>query len=309
MKPGRFQQALVGLVILLGITTALLGGVILVLAEETGMSVAHAPTTFYIPTLQPTIQRTHTQIPQNTTFPDTPRPDTPTRTVTADATVPPRPTHRPTRTATSTTGLTATLTPTEALTSTPCHIAAGWVSYRVQPGDTIFLIGLRYGVRVDTMLRGNCLSTSLIHVGGDIYVPPVTPRPISTFLLTPAAAADDPPDVAPTSTLTATDGACTSRDSVIQSPKVGAILSGTVKITGTARMSDFASFRLELRQEGTQQAFAPFFTGHEPVKNGTLAELDTLQWPNGEYWLRLVVVDSLNNYPERCSILVVFLNG
>lgn len=329
MKPSWPQQALVGLVVLLGITAALLGGVIRVLVEQAALNAAQTPTTSYISTLQPTIFHTNTPARRDTPDPDTPKPatlepdtpkpatlepDTPTHTATAGIGVTPSPTRRPTRTARPATESTVTATsalstPTEALTGTPCHIATGWVTYRVQPGDTIFSIGLRYGVRVDTMLRANCLSSPLIHVGTDIYVPPVTPRPIPTGLFTLAAAADDPPHSAPTSTLTATDGACTSPDSVIKSPHVGAVLAGTIQVTGTARMFDFSSFRLELRQEGTLQTFTAFFTGQAPVTNGTLTELDTRQWPNGEYWLRLVVVDSQNNYPERCSILVAFLNG
>jgi hypothetical protein len=334
VKQDRFQQALVGLLVLIGITAALLAGVILVLAEQAGIGFIQSPTTFYIPTLESTTPQTDTPAPQdtqapdtdtprpdtpepdtprpNTPEPDTPRPDTPTHTATTNASATPRPTRRPTKTAAPATSLTTPHTPTEALTeaftSTPCYIPDGWVVYQVQPGDTIFLIGYRYGVRVDTMLKANCLSSSLIHAGTDVYVPSVTPRPVPTSLLTSAAAADNPADMAPTSTLTPTDGACTSPDSVIKAPHVGAYLQGTVKITGTARMQDFASFRLEFRQEGTPQTFTSFFTGYEPVINGTLAELDTMQWPNGEYWLRLVVVDSQNNYPERCSILIAFLN-
>jgi LysM repeat protein len=332
VKPGRTQQALAGLGVFAVIMVTLLVGIIVTLAERVTPDALPTLTAVCPPTWCPT------GVPVSPTRENTP-------TVTAS------PTHRPTRTATSAPTSTGTerptathlasLTPTLAFTPTPCQIADGWVPYDVQPGDTLFSIGWRYGVTVDTMMGQSCLASTFLHAGDVVHVPPVTPRPLPTStgeLTVTASATPDPalptatetmvsetaipptpsltlvPSAAPPigltaiSTLTATDGACTNPDSRITSPRVGELLLGTIQIIGTARVANFASYRLELRQEGTGQPFAAFMTGDQPVKNGLLAEIDTRQWPNGEYWLRLVVVDAQGNYPERCSILIAFYN-
>ncbi|MBN1427178.1 MAG: LysM peptidoglycan-binding domain-containing protein [Anaerolineae bacterium] len=300
MKPSRTQQALVGLGVLLVIMATLLGGLIVAVAEKSSSQVDIAPTASCIPT--------NICPPTPALAPEV---DTPEQDVdpTCTATSAPSPTRRPTRTATETSAATWTPSPIS------CRIAEGWVPYQICSGDTLFLIGMRFGVQVDTLLEANCLNSTVIHSGDTIYVPPVTPRPLPTgeISATTTLVTVDPTTVAQsgltaTPTLTATDGACTHLDSIITSPRVGTLLMGTLQITGTARTPNFASYRLELRQEGTQQPFATIFTGYEPVANGMLAEINTLDWPNGEYWLRLVVLDAQNNYPERCSILIAFYN-
>ncbi|MBN1312844.1 MAG: LysM peptidoglycan-binding domain-containing protein [Anaerolineae bacterium] len=335
MKPSRTQQALVGLGVLFVIMVTLLGGLVVALAEKALPDVRLMPTPSCMPTLScmpttscmPTLFCPSTvSATQTTGVPEWE--DTPTHTMTPVPSL----TRRPVRTATFMQRPTATRTPAQ----TACDIIEDWVPYQVQPGDTLFLIGMRYGVRVDTLLDANCLDSTMIDTGQTIYVPPVTPRPLptqsmvseaadepavsatvevtaSTTVEPMASATNDPPTSIPASpvavaTLTGTDGACTNPDSVITSPYVGALLMGTIKITGTARTSNFASYRLEIRQEGTQQPFTTIFTGYEPVTDGTLAEFNTLDWSNGEYWLRLVVLDAQNNYPERCSILIAFYN-
>ena len=79
---------------------------------------------------------------------------------------------------------------------------------------------------------------------------------------------------------------------------------------GTANHEAFHSYKLEIRQEGasTNQDFITFYGQETPVIDGLLATLDTSAFPNGEYWIRLVVADVTSNYPERCSILYTILN-
>jgi hypothetical protein len=168
-------------------------------------------------------------------------------------------------------------------------------------GDTLSEIAYRYGVSLAALMNANCLTNGdNLRVATTIYVPPVTPRP----------RVDPPQGTHPvttplaTGTQTATDGACSNPDSVITSPKVGAVLRGKVKITGTARVPGFSYYTIEIRQEGTGQPYANLYTGQQEVSGGLLAELDTTMYPQGEYWLRLVVVDAASNYPERCAILV-----
>jgi hypothetical protein len=54
--------------------------------------------------------------------------------------------------------------------------------------------------------------------------------------------------------------------------------------------------------------FAYFGGNTNPVQNGYLANLDTRTLPNGEYILRVTVVDQTGNYPEPCEVSVRIAN-
>jgi hypothetical protein len=130
-----------------------------------------------------------------------------------------------------------------------------------------------------------------------------TPRP-------PTQAATPLPTPGPTQTTSHTDGACTYADSLITAPEVGQILSGVVRINGSADYIDFKFYKIEMRQEGysTREDYVTVITAFTPVQNWVLATVDTRAFANGEWWMRLVVTDSTGNYPERCAILVVIRN-
>ncbi len=294
--PGR--QALTGLIVAVAIILTLVCGLALTLSDGRAEIAVRLPTStlFHITTLPPASTPALLE-------------NTPIATIVVIPTSTPRASAFPSPSPTST----ATLSPSPSPTPTRlgCQVASGWQPYRIQPGDTIFSIGLRYGLTVDEIMSGNCLTDTRIEAGATLYVPPVTPLPIDTFqaLLTTVF---DPPGPtstpAATGTQTATDGACTDPDSVIISPKVGQIITGKISIVGTARIPSFSFYKIEIRQEGTSQVYANLYIGSQQVTEGTLATLDTMTWPNGEYWLRLVVVDTMGNYPERCALLVIFNN-
>ena len=63
--------------------------------------------------------------------------------------------------------------------ATACVHPAGWITYIVQRGDTLFQIGLIRGVTVTTLQRGNCLDSSQIYTGQRLYVPNVVVPPSS----------------------------------------------------------------------------------------------------------------------------------
>jgi hypothetical protein len=144
--------------------------------------------------------------------------------------------------------------------------------------------------------------------------PSISPEPEPEPTATPRRSSSAPrPTAAPTLTRTPvasvtqseTDGICTNPDSVITAPRVGAVLNGQVEFYGTARIPNFAFYKLEIRRQGQSTAadYVTFHTGTITVTNGLLATFDTGAWPDGEYWIRLVVVDTTGNYPERCAIL------
>ena len=74
--------------------------------------------------------------------------------------------------------------PSPTATFTPCVPPPGWVVYIVQSGDTLFDIGLRYGMTAKAIQEANCLplDDSTIFVGQKIYVPFLTPTSTSTVM-------------------------------------------------------------------------------------------------------------------------------
>jgi LysM repeat protein len=101
-----------------------------------------------------------------------------------------------------------TLTPTHYPTRTPipCGPPAGWVRYIVKPGDTLYSLGLAYGVTVRQLQVANCLGYSTnIRAGESLWVPNVptrTPTPSPTLTPTPVTPSATP--VPPTATHTPT---------------------------------------------------------------------------------------------------------
>ena len=56
--------------------------------------------------------------------------------------------------------------------STECTIPAGWVTYTVQSGDTLFSIAQRANSNVDTLVDMNCLeSANVLNTGQTLYLP------------------------------------------------------------------------------------------------------------------------------------------
>ncbi len=104
---------------------------------------------------------------------------------------------------------TRTPEPSKTSTRTPasssCGIPAGWIAYRIQPGENLFRIGLRYNVTAEELRRVNCLASSdRIFSGAIIYVPNV-PTITPTYTRTsPPPTATPKPTKAPTSTRTLT---------------------------------------------------------------------------------------------------------
>ena len=155
------------------------------------------------------------------------------------------PTWTTTETATSNTGPTATPTPSDAAAEDPggskpkptkinCGPPLGWVIYVVRYGDTLYSLGISFGVSVGQLQMANCMgSSTLIRTGQNLWVPNVptrtpspapahtgtatlipsqttpngTPAPSATQTLSPTSTETPVPadTVVPTNTVTPTD--------------------------------------------------------------------------------------------------------
>lgn len=305
-RPSPLQQALTGVAVMVVVVGTVVGALLLASGDSPEGLLGEqipSPTVYRLPTLPPA---THTPTPFE--YEDTPQASpSPTMTPTEVRATeePPDDTAEPTRTPTRT-----PLPPSATPTTPTCQIRSGWVPYTVQRGETLYSIGLRYGLSTTAIREGNCLESSAIQSGQVIYVPP-SPQPGTGTSVRPTLPTAPPPAPGgPTPTSTGGDGVCTTPDAYLSSPGVGAVLSGVAQFYGTATNPAFSFYKLELRQEGasTSQEFITFVTGTQPVVGGLLGEVDTRAFADGEYWVRMMVVDSGGNYPEPCTRLVVIDN-
>jgi LysM repeat protein len=87
---------------------------------------------------------------------------------------------------------TTTATPRPTSTATP---PAGGTTYVVQRGDTLWAIGLRFGVSVNAIKAANGLVSDLIYVGQRLTIPGAggTPVPTATTTATPGSTSTPPP--------------------------------------------------------------------------------------------------------------------
>lgn len=94
---------------------------------------------------------------------------------------------------TATLAFTQTLTPTRTLN--PCGPPPNWVTYIVQPGDTLFKLSQEFGVSVAALQLANCMGSSTLILAGQQlkvpYVPTRTPIPSATRT-------ERPPEITPT---------------------------------------------------------------------------------------------------------------
>src|SRR5215211_148352 len=138
--------------------------------------------------------------------------------------------------------------------------------------------------------------------------------PTLDLLLTPAATLDPAaatqvalsPVAQPSAPPSGMSG-CIPDEIMITSPKPGEEVKGTVKITGTANARNLAFYKYEIAPMGTQN-WATVAADRDPVKDGDLGELNTIALTNGDYFLRLVIVDNVGNSLEPCVIALRVAN-
>ena len=88
--------------------------------------------------------------------------------------------------------------PLSIQTPVACGAPYSWISYIVQPYDTLYSLGQAYNVTVTELQRANCMGGStLLRVGQRIYVPPWaarTPIPTLPWIMTPADTQTNTPE-------------------------------------------------------------------------------------------------------------------
>jgi LysM repeat protein len=142
------------------------------LASPTAPAVAIIPTATDTPTLTPSPTPTHTATP--TTRPSATSTRTPSPSPSPSATQSPLYTLQSPTPSTTQSPISTLQSPTPA--GTGCPPPAGWVLYTVQPNDSLFRLGQRFGLPYAELQLANCMGTSkAIYVGQQLYVPAQSP--------------------------------------------------------------------------------------------------------------------------------------
>ncbi|NJL55688.1 LysM peptidoglycan-binding domain-containing protein [bacterium] len=173
--------------------------------------------------------------------------------------------------------------------STVCIPPVNWVTYVVQPGDTLFSIGLAVRSSVNELRSTNCLpDVDRILVGDVLYVPRSPARPVQTSGAVPAG-------LAPVG--------CAFPGVRITSPEAGQGVTGLFTVIGSASLPDFDYYKIEVRLDAaTIYNFIAQFT--TPVIDGVLGQIDSSLFNPGIHWLRLTVVDRTGNVPAGATCVV-----
>ena len=130
--------------------------------------------------------------------------------------------------------------------------------------------------------------------------PPPTPAPPPTA---PPPTAVPPPTEPPAPAVP--NASCPTAGVQIGYPSNGAVVSGSVTVSGTAAIQDFQFYKVEVapNQSGSFSSIGDVI--RTPVSGGPLVTWNSSAYPTGLWALRLTVVDNSGNFPPPCTIYVV----
>ncbi len=146
---------------------------------------------------------------------------------------------------------------------------------------------------VPTLPGANPIATPMLNLLATptTTLPPPTQDPNKTQEATPTP-----------SELPAAEG-CLPEQINLTSPLNGDRVKGEVSIQGSADVTNFGFYTLQIARPG-DTVWLPIQVGQQPVKKNTLATWDTSSLTPGEYMLKLVVTDNVGNEMSPCAIQV-----
>ena len=124
--------------------------------------------------------------------------------------------------------------------------------------------------------------------------------------LSPEQATQGVPSVGTQSVPTGMSG-CVPETSMITSPEPGDELQGTIEITGTANIPNFGFYKYEVAPMGTEN-WGTISAERTPKRDEKLGDWNTTSLTNGDYFLRLVIIDNVGTSLEPCVIAVRVAN-
>lgn len=176
----------------------------------------------------------------------------------------------------------------------------------VQPGEQVNIIGRTEDGLWFLLDSGSWIFAQLIQ-NPPASVPVAGPTPAAANPaeeLTPTATPTETPTEAPQ--IAIAPAVCADARAQFSSPGQGQVVSGLVAMTGAAVHEAFASYKLEVAPAGGDFVFLS--AGAAPVQGGVLGTFDSGAVPNGQYTIRLTVVDQTGNFPPPCDVTITVQN-
>lgn len=140
---------------------------------------------------------------------------------------------------------------------------------------------------------------------------PVTPTPTSSLPTVTAAATAIPIPTQPalptaTQRPSVPPASCNTPGVRISAPAHGEVVSGNVRIVGSADIERFQFYKVEFGQGASPGSFAVIGdVVRQPVQGGLLATWPSHNFSAGVWTLRLTAVDETGNFPPPCDIRVI----
>jgi len=100
---------------------------------------------------------------------------------------------------------------------------------------------------------------------------------------------------------------CVQAQKMISDPLPGDEVNGVVSLQGTADIPNFGFYKYEASVAGTSN-WITISAGDQAVREAELGKWDTTTLANGDYFLRLVIVDNVGNAIDPCVISVRVFN-
>lgn len=165
--------------------------------------------------------------------------------------------------------------------------------------------------RLESMARFNSVITTASAATAVAPALPVAAAPTAVAVQEPVATATlASPEVASLGVaslgVAAPDGVsvaatCPNPNVTITAPAANTTVTGAVGLLGSATNENLWFYKLEWAAAGSD-TFAYFAGSRSGVTNGWLGNLDTTTLVNGDYLIRLTVVDMTGNYPTPCDL-------
>lgn len=139
--------------------------------------------------------------------------------------------------------------------------------------------------------------------------PTDTPLPLLTPTDTPLPPPTETPEPTPTEAPLVVAPFCPDERSMIVTPGVNQVVSGAISVTGRIVADNLDYYKLEYAVgAGATDGFVYFDGAKDQVDGGILGLLNTAALPNGDYTLRLTLVDLTGNYPPPCTVSITIQN-
>ena len=122
---------------------------------------------------------------------------------------------------------------------------------------------------------------------------PPTPTPLPTDTPAPAVQAPNCPD----------------QRALIFRPGQNEVVGGVIYVVGTATHDSFQYYKVEYAPGANAgEGFSYVGGGNNPVVSNLLANIDTTALANGNWTIRLIVVDQTGNFPPPCQVSITVQN-